>query len=73
MLSLLAECKWNGGSCYADSESRLEKSQLCLACPGVLCGLEKLVREVRAGLLKASYWALEAVQEWVYNLLSCFS
>lgn len=35
------------GSCCVDSESRLEKSQLCLACPGVAGDLEKLVRRVR--------------------------
>lgn len=68
-----AEPKWNAGSCCADSESRLEKSQLCLPCPRVVCGLEKLVRGVRVGLLRAFYWALGADQEWVYNLWSWFS
>jgi len=70
---MLAERKWNGGSCCADPESGLEKSQLYLACPRVLCGLEKLVRGVRAGLLRAFYWALGADWEWVYNQLSRFS
>lgn len=43
VLSMLAE----SGSCCVDSESRLEKSQLCLACPRVAGDLEKLVRGVR--------------------------
>lgn len=43
------------GAALLAFEGRLEKTQLCLTYPRVLCGLEKPVRGVRVGLLTAFY------------------